>query len=149
MGQHNKSEILAGKIPTSRSWKLANKLMFSKIREGMGGKGETLSLVARHWGANWPVVRQRGHPHSRRLWPDGNVSGDRGEYPIHHRIGTVGKILPNLEVRIAEDGEILVKGPSVFKGYWNRPEETKAALEDGWFKTGDIGNIEGWLPFGH
>jgi long-chain acyl-CoA synthetase len=54
----------------------------------------------------------------------------------------VGKTLPNLEVRIAEDGEILVKGPSVFKGYWNRPEETKAALVDGWFKTGDIGNID-------
>ncbi len=62
--------------------------------------------------------------------------------PINHRIGTVGKIMPNLEVRIAEDGEILVRGPSVFKGYWNRPEETKAALVDGWFKTGDIGNID-------
>jgi long-chain acyl-CoA synthetase len=72
--------------------------------------------------------------------------------PINHRIGTVGKIMPNLEVRIAEDGEILVRGPSVFKGYWNRPKETKAAFvdgqsvdgrnADGWFKTGDIGNID-------
>ena len=62
--------------------------------------------------------------------------------PVNHRIGTVGKILPNLEVRIAEDGEILVRGPSVFKGYWNRPEETAAALVGGWFKTGDIGNID-------
>ena len=62
--------------------------------------------------------------------------------PIDHRIGTVGKILPNLEVRIASDGEILVRGPSVFKGYWNRPEETQNAFEDDWFKTGDIGNID-------
>ena len=62
--------------------------------------------------------------------------------PANHRIGTVGKILPNIEVRIAEDGEILVRGPSVFKGYWNRPEETKAAFENNWFKTGDIGNID-------
>jgi len=54
----------------------------------------------------------------------------------------VGKTLPNIEVRIAEDGEILVRGPSVFKGYWNRPEETKAALESAWFKTGDIGNMD-------
>jgi long-chain acyl-CoA synthetase len=62
--------------------------------------------------------------------------------PANHRIGTVGKILPNLEVRIAEDGEILVRGPSVFKGYWNRPEETQNAFLDGWFKTGDIGHID-------
>ncbi|MGC2370696.1 MAG: long-chain fatty acid--CoA ligase, partial [Candidatus Sulfotelmatobacter sp.] len=62
--------------------------------------------------------------------------------PINHRIGTVGKVLPNLEVRIAEDGEILVRGPSVFKGYWNRPEETQNAFQDGWFKTGDIGHID-------
>jgi len=62
--------------------------------------------------------------------------------PVNHRIGTVGKILPNLEVRIAADGEILVRGPSVFKEYWNCPEETQNAFVDGWFKTGDIGNID-------
>jgi long-chain acyl-CoA synthetase len=62
--------------------------------------------------------------------------------PINHRIGSVGKILSNLEVRIAEDGEILVRGPSIFKGYWNRPEETQNAFQEGWFKTGDIGAID-------
>ena len=62
--------------------------------------------------------------------------------PARHRIGTVGKIMPNLEVRIAEDGEILVRGPSIFKGYWNRPDETNAAFDGSWFKTGDIGNID-------
>ena len=63
-------------------------------------------------------------------------------HPGAHKLGTVGKPLANVEVRIAEDGEVLVRGPSVFKGYWNRPEETRAAFVDGWFKTGDIGDLD-------
>ena len=50
--------------------------------------------------------------------------------------------MPNVEVRIAADGEILARGPSIFKGYWKRPDETDAAFEGDWFKTGDIGNID-------
>jgi long-chain acyl-CoA synthetase len=62
--------------------------------------------------------------------------------PAHHRIGTVGQALPNMETRIAEDGEILVRGPAVFKGYWHREQETRDAFVDGWFRTGDIGSID-------
>ena len=62
--------------------------------------------------------------------------------PGAHKLGTVGKPLPNVEVRIADDGEVLVRGPSVFQGYWNRPQETRDAFVDGWFKTGDIGNLD-------
>jgi long-chain acyl-CoA synthetase len=67
--------------------------------------------------------------------------------PGAHKLGTVGKPLANVEVRIAEDGEVLVRGPSVFTGYWNRPQETRDAFVDGWFKTGDIGALdsEGYL----
>jgi long-chain acyl-CoA synthetase len=67
--------------------------------------------------------------------------------PTANKLGTVGKPLANVEVKIAEDGEVLARGPSIFKGYWNRPEETQAAFVDGWFKTGDIGDIdsEGYL----
>jgi len=143
VGEHNKSEILVGKTPTSRSWKLANKLVFSKIRQGMGGHVETfisggapLGRELAEWYATVGICIHEGYG----LTETSPVIAVNT--PVNHRIGTVGKILPNLEVRIAEDGEILVRGPSVFKGYWNRPDETKAAIVDGWFKTGDIGNID-------
>jgi long-chain acyl-CoA synthetase len=62
--------------------------------------------------------------------------------PRHFRLGSIGRALPNLEVKIATDGELLVKGPSVTQGYWKMPQETAAAFEDGWFKTGDIARID-------
>ncbi len=143
VGESHKPEILAGKTPTSRSWKLANNLVFSKIRQGMGGKVETFISGGAPLGrelAEWYAAAGIRIHEGYGLTETSPVIAVNT--PINHRIGTVGKTLPNLEVRIAEDGEILVKGPSVFKGYWNRPEETKAALVDGWFKTGDIGNID-------
>ena len=158
VGRSHKPEILAGKAPTSRSWKLANKLVFSKIRQGLGGKVETFISGGAPLGrelAEWYACAGIRIHEGYGLTETSPVIALNT--PIHHRIGTVGKILPNLEVRIAEDGEILVKGPSVFKGYWNRPEETKNAfvdgeivdgqvndgrVNDGWFKTGDIGNID-------
>ena len=143
VGAENKPEILAGRTPTSRAWRLANKLVFSKIREGMGGHvrtfisgGAPLGRELAEWYAAAGIRIHEGYG----LTETSPVIAVNS--PINHRIGTVGKILPNLEVRIAADGEILVRGPSVFKGYWNRPEETKNAFVDGWFKTGDIGNID-------
>jgi long-chain acyl-CoA synthetase len=65
-------------------------------------------------------------------------------YPEAHRIGTVGKPLPNVECRFAEDGELEVRGPSVFPGYWKKEKETAEVFADGgWFRTGDIGNLDG------
>ncbi|MFZ0761626.1 MAG: long-chain fatty acid--CoA ligase [Candidatus Sulfotelmatobacter sp.] len=143
VGRANKQAILAGKLPASLRWKLANKLVFSKIRAGMGGNVETFisggAPLGRELAEWYAIVGIRIHEGYGLTETSPVIAVNT---PINHRIGTVGKILPNLEVRIAEDGEILVRGPSVFKGYWNRPEETRNAFENGWFKTGDIGNID-------
>jgi long-chain acyl-CoA synthetase len=143
VGRAHKPEILTGETPTSSSWKLANKLVFSKIRSAMGGKVETfisggapLGRELAEWFATVGILIHEGYG----LTETSPVIAVNT--PVHHRIGTVGRTLPNLEVRIAEDGEILVRGPSVFKGYWNRTEETQNAFQDGWFKTGDIGHID-------
>jgi long-chain acyl-CoA synthetase len=143
VGDKHKPEILAGRTPDSLNWMLANKLVFSKIREGMGGNVETfisggapLGRELAEWYATAGIRIHEGYG----LTETSPVIAVNT--PVNHRIGTVGKTLPNIDVRIAEDGEILVRGPSVFKGYWNRPEETRDALVNGWFKTGDIGNID-------
>jgi long-chain acyl-CoA synthetase len=143
IGRTHKPTILAGRTPTAPSWKLANKLVFNKIREGLGGMVDTfisggapLGRELAEWFATVGIRIHEGYG----LTETSPVIAVNS--PIHHRIGTVGKILPNLEVRIAEDGEILVRGPSIFKGYWNRPDETQNAFLDGWFKTGDIGQVD-------
>jgi long-chain acyl-CoA synthetase len=143
VGCANKDSILAGELPTSFTWKLVNKLVFSKIREGMGGQVETFISGGAPLGrelAEWfAIVGIRIHEGYGLTETSPVIAVNT---PVNHRIGTVGKVLPNLEVRIAADGEILVRGPSVFKGYWNRPEETQNAFQDGWFKTGDIGHVD-------
>ncbi|HEY1659072.1 MAG TPA: long-chain fatty acid--CoA ligase [Candidatus Sulfotelmatobacter sp.] len=142
-GHAHKPEILAGKVPRSIKWKIANRLVFSKIRDGMGGRIETfisggapLGRELAEWFATVGIRIHEGYG----LTETSPVIAVNT--PANHRIGAVGKVLQNLETQIAEDGEILVRGPSVFKGYWNRPEETANAFQDGWFKTGDIGRID-------
>jgi long-chain acyl-CoA synthetase len=129
VGVENKPEILAGRTPAARAWKLANKLVFSKIREGLGGRVE--------------IFTSGGAPLGRQLAEWYAAVGIR----IHEGYG-----LTETSPVIALNSPILVRGPSVFKGYWNRPEETQNAfvdgrvndgrINDGWFKTGDIGNID-------
>jgi long-chain acyl-CoA synthetase len=143
VGRAHRAETLAGTQPTTHAWRLANRLIFSKVRAGMGGKAEEfisggapLGRELAEWYADIGIPIHEGYG----LTETSPVIAVNT--PAANRLGTVGKPLPNVEVRIADDGEVLVRGPSVFKGYWNRPEETQAAFVDGWFKTGDIGYLD-------
>jgi long-chain acyl-CoA synthetase len=143
VGGLQRDEILAGKQPASLSWKLANVLVYSKIRRAMGGRvrafvsgGAALGRDLAGWFADMGIRIHEGYGMTETS-PVIAINS-----PKAHRLGSVGKVLANLECKIAPDGEILVRGPSVFKGYWNKPEETCNTLEDSWFKTGDIGELD-------
>lgn len=143
VGRAHRPEILVGKLPTSLAWKLADKLVYSQVRAALGGRvrifvsgGAPLGRELADWYATVGIRIHEGYGLTETS-PVIAVNTPRA-----HKLGTVGKPLPNLEVRIAGDGEVLVRGPSVFIGYWNRPEETRNACVDGWFKTGDIGRID-------
>ena len=148
VGRAHRAEILAGTQPATLSWKIANRLVFSKVRAGMGGKadefvsgGAPLGRELAEWYADIGIPIHEGYG----LTETSPVIAVNT--PAAHKLGTVGKPLANVEVRIAGDGEVLVRGPSIFKGYWNRPEETANAFVEGWFKTGDVGQLdsEGYL----
>jgi long-chain acyl-CoA synthetase len=148
VGRAHRAEILARTQPTTLAWKIANRLVFAKVRAGLGGKAEEfisggapLGQELAEWYADIGIAIHEGY----------GLTETSPVIAVNHpgacKLGTVGKPLANLEVRIADDGEVLVRGPSVFKGYWNRPEETSHAFVEDWFKTGDIGNLdaEGYL----
>ena len=144
VGRANRDDILAGRRPSSANWKLADSLLFSKIRAGVGGRAEIfisggapLGHELAEWFADAGIRIHEGYGLTETS-PVVALNTPRA-----HRLGTVGKVLKNVECKTASDGEILVRGPSVFKGYWNKPQETRNAFEDTWFKTGDIGALDG------
>ena len=127
-------------INTAR-YKLADKLVFGKIREKLGGNiraflcgGAALPDDVYEFFLAVGVTVLQGYGLTENS-PVVAVNGFED-----NEIGTNGRVLPNLQVQIAEDGEILVKGPSVMKGYWNDDNATREAIDDdGWLYTGDIG----------
>ncbi|NOZ77653.1 MAG: long-chain fatty acid--CoA ligase [Acidobacteria bacterium] len=135
-----------GKPSHGLSYLLADKLVLSKVRAAIGGRVE----VCISGGAPLPLhVNEFFHSigvyviEGYGLTETSPVISVNGTEPGTIKLGTVGLPLRNLDVRIAPDGELIVKGPSVMKGYWNKPEKTKEVFdEDGYFHTGDIAVID-------
>ena len=122
---------------------IARKLIFSKWREALGGNIKFIASAAAalqprlariFWAAEIPVYEGYGLTETS---PAITANG-----PSATRIGSVGKLIQDVEVKIADDGEILCKGPNVMQGYYKNPEMTAEVIQDGWFHTGDIGVIE-------
>jgi long-chain acyl-CoA synthetase len=133
---------------------IADKLVFARLRDAVGGRirrmvsgGAALpsELALVFTGAGIPVLQGYGLTETSPVIAVNTLK--------HNRVGSVGRPLPGLETKIAEDGEILTRGPHVFQGYFNKPDETAAAFTDEpaeserWFKTGDIGvfDADGFL----
>jgi len=124
-------------------WTLADRLVYSKIRAGTGGRlrlvlsgGAPLSksLGEFFWAIGIRIYQGYGLTETSPVLTN--------NYP-HNRIGSSGRPIANVHIRIADDGEILAKGPCVMQGYYKSPESTREVLsEDGWFKTGDIGYLD-------
>ena len=123
---------------------IAGWLVFSKWHRAFGGRIRLLlsggaalpdDLAYIYIGAGIPIIQGYGLTETSPVMTTSEID--------NIRVGTVGKAIPNVDIRIAADGEIETRGPNVMAGYYNRPEETRAVFTpDGWFKTGDIGSID-------
>ncbi|MCW3089051.1 MAG: long-chain fatty acid--CoA ligase [Ferruginibacter sp.] len=124
---------------------IANKLIFSKWREALGGNVDFIitggaacqvRLIRIFTAAKIPIYEGYGPTENSP------VISVNGQFPGGTKFGTVGPVLEGQEVRLEPDGEICVKGPSVMMGYYNKPELTAETVIDGWLHTGDIGVFE-------
>ena len=144
LGAQFAETVYDGRKPSSARWKLASKLVYSKVREAFGGRvkvfvsgGAPLGIDTARWFASVGIALWEGYG----LTETSPVIALNT--PLRHRMGSAGWPLANIDLKIAEDGELLVRGPSVFSGYWQKPDATAECIDaDGWFMTGDIGHFD-------
>ncbi len=146
VGRASREYRLAGRsLPPAMNlaYTVADRLVFSKLKERMGGNIEffisgsaKLSSQVQAWfySAGLLVVEGYGLTETSAV--------TCVNLPTAPRFGTVGPAIPGTELKIAEDGEVLVRGPGVMRGYHNDPEKTAEVIKDGWFHTGDIGKLD-------
>lgn len=146
VGKHYFSDLWEEKRPSLREaaeYTLAKTTLFSKIREGFGGQLRFAicggAPLPKEIGEFFHII---GIPILEGYGLTETCAPITLNTPDHPQFGTVGKRLPEVTIRIADDGEILVKSRKIFKGYYKAPEETAEALEGGWFHTGDIGVMD-------
>ena len=146
---HSKA-LDAGHVPLGMKIKFAifDKLVYSKLKAAMGGR------VRYAVSGSAPLGPRLGHffrSLDLRILEGYGLTETTAPATVNlvdkFKIGTVGPALPGVGIKIADDGEVLVKGVDVFAGYWNNPEATKETFDGEWFKTGDIGTVddEGYL----
>ena len=143
-GAKQRETISKGQQPSTFAWKLADKLVYKKVREAFGGHvryfisgGAPLGMDTAQWFSSVGIRILEGYG----LTETSPVLAINS--PDDYRMGSVGKPLPQVTCRIAEDGELLVRGPNVFDGYWKQPPQDPENFEyPGWFRTGDIGYLD-------
>jgi long-chain acyl-CoA synthetase len=136
--------VYGGGKPASPMWALANKLVFSKVQQAFGGRvhifisgGAPLGVDTARWFASVGIAVWEGYG----LTETSPVIALNSE--PNHRLGSVGKPVPNVELKFAADGELLCRGPFIFKGYWNKPQANAECIDaEGWFHTGDIAHLD-------
>ena len=144
VGADHRDTVYDGRRPSSLRWKLADKLVYSKVRAAFGGRvkifvpgGAPLGIGTAKWFASVGIALWEGYG----LTETSPVIALNT--PLRHRMGAAGMPLPNLELKLAADGELLVRGPSVFAGYWHKPAANAECFDqEGWFRTGDIGHLD-------
>jgi long-chain acyl-CoA synthetase len=149
VGERHRDTVYTGGQPKALAWKLARKLVYSKVREAFGGRvrvfvsgGAPLGIDTAKWFAAAGIAVWEGYG----LTETSPVIALNT--PVSQHMGSVGQPLANVELKFAEDGELLVRGPAVFSGYWHKPAANAECFDsEGWFRTGDIAhlNADGFL----